>query len=410
MANLLISKQQAKYWFIAPLITILAMALLDWQAAVLPWRPLFSNLGLTLMLFLFIRKYDKIKNNLLTNLEKLNLEIKESNDQISAQNEKISAQNEEISAQVDLLNEQLRVTQEQKNSISELNLLLKEKIQEITSRSSLLQKYWNALLNISKRKEIHFNDFEEGLKLICSEAAKAIEAHRVSIWEYSAEDNHIISLMCFHAEDNTFSKNEKLSARDFPIYINELEKLKPIIASEARTNPVTMSFNKNYIEPHGIFAMLDTPFFIRGALGGIVCCEQKYAKRIWLDEDILFAQALADIVTLVYHANERRSYERKIRENKRDVEKLNSSLEEEVLLRTEDLNHRNKQLSEYAFINAHTLRGPLCRILGLVELIDHFDHDQASFPELLNHLKRSALELDDVTRTINRVVSENRVQ
>jgi hypothetical protein len=47
---------------------------------------------------------------------------------------------------------------------------------------------------------------------------------------------------------------------------------------------------------------------------------------------------------------------------------LNSVLEQKVQERTKVIEERNLKLETYAFYNAHKLRGPYCRILGLISL------------------------------------------
>jgi light-regulated signal transduction histidine kinase (bacteriophytochrome) len=56
-------------------------------------------------------------------------------------------------------------------------------------------------------------------------------------------------------------------------------------------------------------------------------------------------------------------------EEKAKVQGVNYFLEEKVAQRTENLKQRNERLREYAFFNAHHLRGPVANILGLIYLI-----------------------------------------
>ncbi len=68
-------------------------------------------------------------------------------------------------------------------------------------------------------------------------------------------------------------------------------------------------------------------------------------------------------------------------------------LERMVREQTDTLEKRNRQLAEFAFLNAHKMRGPLARILGLVEvipLINSRDEEK----EYLQFIAQSAMELD----------------
>ena len=48
---------------------------------------------------------------------------------------------------------------------------------------------------------------------------------------------------------------------------------------------------------------------------------------------------------------------------------MRDHLEEIVNNRTNEINERNRELSEFAFVNAHMLRAPLTRIMGLTSLL-----------------------------------------
>lgn len=95
-------------------------------------------------------------------------------------------------------------------------------------------------------------------------------------------------------------------------------------------------------------------------------------------------------------ANELELAYEKIREH-------NLTLENGIEERTRQLNQQNRQLIQYAFFNAHKVRGPLARILGLVNLLPKAAHPlEAEF--IQDRLKDSALELDKVVHEINLIL------
>lgn len=64
----------------------------------------------------------------------------------------------------------------------------------------------------------------------------------------------------------------------------------------------------------------------------------------------------------------------------------------------EALEKRNQQLADYAFLNAHKVRGPLARILGLADVLLLAD-SRTEEEEYLQLMVASARELDTVIRT-----------
>jgi signal transduction histidine kinase len=77
---------------------------------------------------------------------------------------------------------------------------------------------------------------------------------------------------------------------------------------------------------------------------------------------------------------------------------MNANLEQKVAERTRELEIKNKKLQEYAFVNSHKLRGPVARILGLVNLLDYKNIYDSEL--IVTQLRVSATELDDLTRDI----------
>lgn len=87
-------------------------------------------------------------------------------------------------------------------------------------------------------------------------------------------------------------------------------------------------------------------------------------------------------------------------QNKRRQSKF---LEERVRERTKELEAQNEQLAEYAFINAHLLRGPLAQIMGLVGLLEEAK-DQVEREQYLEMLRVSTSRLDKVIHSIRDAV------
>lgn len=81
--------------------------------------------------------------------------------------------------------------------------------------------------------------------------------------------------------------------------------------------------------------------------------------------------------------------------------KLNNSLELKVAERTKELSEKNNKLSQYAFLNAHKLRAPLARLIGLLQLLKYPISDQKEKDRILELIEQSAQELDMIITTIN---------
>jgi tetratricopeptide (TPR) repeat protein len=88
------------------------------------------------------------------------------------------------------------------------------------------------------------------------------------------------------------------------------------------------------------------------------------------------------------------------------IETANKNLESLVEERTLALQQQNQQLVNYAFFNAHRVRGPLTRILGLVYLIRKDSPHEVPY---LNMLDEAAHNLHEVTEEINKILDDEQV-
>ncbi len=88
------------------------------------------------------------------------------------------------------------------------------------------------------------------------------------------------------------------------------------------------------------------------------------------------------------------------------VSRVNEELEIRVKHRTRELEDRNEKLKEYAFINAHLLRAPLCRIKGLTYLVEK--DTEGDDEKLLELLKASNEELEEIVQKITSILSGER--
>jgi signal transduction histidine kinase len=84
---------------------------------------------------------------------------------------------------------------------------------------------------------------------------------------------------------------------------------------------------------------------------------------------------------------------------------MNNSLEKIIEKRTTELMERNVQLSQYAFMNSHKVRGPLARILGLLTLWKENITDEER-EEIHFKMDHAAHELDEVVSEMNRKLNE----
>jgi tetratricopeptide (TPR) repeat protein len=94
----------------------------------------------------------------------------------------------------------------------------------------------------------------------------------------------------------------------------------------------------------------------------------------------------------------------------REIALINENLEALVREKTLKITRQNEKLIVYAFHNAHRVRGPLARILGLVSLrkIGAVSKQETDF--ILDEIHNASAELDVVIKEITQVLEEDGLQ
>ena len=94
-----------------------------------------------------------------------------------------------------------------------------------------------------------------------------------------------------------------------------------------------------------------------------------------------------------------------LRQSNEEVKSLNENLESIVALRTSTIKAQHERLIRYGFLNAHELRGPLARILGLTNLM-RFSHTPEEVLDLAEKIEHESKSMDRVVSQINRTIEE----
>nr|WKN34903.1 PAS domain S-box protein [Tunicatimonas sp. TK19036] len=73
------------------------------------------------------------------------------------------------------------------------------------------------------------------------------------------------------------------------------------------------------------------------------------------------------------------------------------------VLAEESLMIRNRQIAEYSFFNSHKVRGPVSRLLGLVNLVQFDETSEEDRGKWLEEIKIAAEEIDEMIREITKI-------
>jgi len=161
--------------------------------------------------------------------------------------------------------------------------------------------------------------------------------------------------------------------------------------------------NQHFRRQNSTAAMIACPYFIEGKFAGFFTCHAD--NRQWTAEDVIFVRAISDALPLAFKSHERKNQQLLLEKRQQLITELNESLEQKVVERTVKLKMMNEQLLNFAFINSHNIRGPICRLLGLRNLL-MLTTDPRELVTLREYLSTSIEELDDITRKASKLLND----
>lgn len=156
-------------------------------------------------------------------------------------------------------------------------------------------------------------DLDTALRRLLPAAAAFIDVDRVSYATLSGDASFLVYEGLHLRPTGEFERGLELYARDYPTYFATLQRGEVIAAHDAQHDARTREFTDGYLRPLGIGAMLDAPVFVGGTLAGVLCHEHVGEARVFSARDQQVAVAVAQAISQVLGARERRRAEEVVR-------------------------------------------------------------------------------------------------
>ncbi|NJN25898.1 MAG: PAS domain-containing protein [Cyclobacteriaceae bacterium] len=406
-ANLIINRKAALVWLAVCFVTVFFVAFyLPQGMANIPvqydrsYDAFFYSTtynGLTGIILVLSMAFQKAKDSVYTVLEdknriisSINLELKSKNDEIIAQNEELLQQKEEITAQrefIEIKNRELLLVQQELNELVDKLTNTQHNLarREAENRSILDSIYGTQLL-------VGELDLNGKILKMSPEAAKFLQLGNEDIIGKTFNELSNITGMSFGKnldfetlwkqllDGHNLSHDVHLQRGEAEYWLKQ--NFFPILGANAR--------------PIKIMIVAQDISQIKNQQMEIEMLNIDLQENIWKIEkqNHLLVRQRQEIE----HINE------ELKQSNEEIRNINQNLENRVKERTQYLEAQNKQLSEYAYINAHLLRGPMCSILGLVNLMATSKPNDAE--PLIFHMQKSSQELRAVVDKISKAIEK----
>lgn len=140
---------------------------------------------------------------------------------------------------------------------------------------------------------------------------------------------------------------------------------------------------------------------VAGVTYGVLYFVIAYSSRMLKKRyDGVLQTLAAKNLELAEKAHEIEAQNEELQQSQENLFQLNNHLEQIVGERTNEVKQQNERLIKYAYANAHHMRGPVARLLGLIQL-SKMD-TSLDYEFLFSLIKEQTLEIDEVIKGINR--------
>lgn len=153
-------------------------------------------------------------------------------------------------------------------------------------------------------------------------ATDALQVERFGVW-CATEDRSAIRLYFLYTRSTgAVADGTILRKEDFASYFRAPDA-RTVCIDDVTTDPIAADLLAPYLEPLGIGALLDAPFYSDGLPSGMVCHEHVGGPRTWTDEERHFAGTIADNVSRLLEEFLRQRAEQNLRVYQRELQVLN---------------------------------------------------------------------------------------
>lgn len=285
-----------------------------------------------------------------------------------------------------------RMLQRSQEDLLQKSERLKEAESRALERSAKLGYYLDQLIEVKRMEELHIGSLHYSIQSITQFLVRAMDLDNVAVWHVQP-DTQALELFRYHGNTRDVFERAIIYRRDF-VDAYDMLATGAIIVGNVHSKE-SDQLKSVFVCSPGTDSMINCPFFIDGRFAGFISC--RATMRSWSQEDLIFVRAVSDTIPLAFKSHGRRIQQNLLEAKQREITEINGSLEKKVKERTILLNERNKQLTDFAFTNAHHIRGPICRLLGLQNLLA-VTNDPAEVRKIAEYMTLSVDELDTITR------------
>lgn len=180
----------------------------------------------------------------------------------------------------------------------------------LKKQNEVLEAQNLTLMTLGKSRKAAWHGLEAAFREATEICAHALSVDRVSVWLFAEDGSAMVCRDIYETSTRRHFSGERWERSKSPLYFKVMESEGVVAAADARRDPRTSEFSREYFIPNGILSVLDMLIMSEGRPAGIVCVENSREPREWSAADRNLLSAVCDYSTLAVLEERRSQLER----------------------------------------------------------------------------------------------------
>ncbi len=187
---------------------------------------------------------------------------------------------------------------------------LKKAEQALKRQNESLEAQNITLVTLGKSRKAAGQGLEAAFREAAEICAHSLRVDRVGVWLFAEDKSAMVCRDIYDAPTRRHFSGERWEKSKSPLYFKVMESEGVVAAADARRDPRTAEFSREYFIPNGILSTLDMLIVAEGRPAGIVRAENAREPREWSAADRNLVSAVCDYSALAILEERRAQLER----------------------------------------------------------------------------------------------------